>query len=186
MPKRTKTRLEEGETWETLVLPTKIAKLTTLASYSIILLENRCLSNQPRPTKRLLAKAPDDGPEVFEGEALLPEVQVLQPLKVGASWGTELFFDIEYSRLEVFSLQKIWQLTAVLMDVCFSKPLKNFSKTNCKFVNLNFFFWVCYHPKIFYPAFNLVFMGSSLCPPWEPPGLGLGWLTWIWPFDKSR
>lgn len=27
-------------------------------------------------------EAPDDGPEVFEGEALLPEVQVLQPLKV--------------------------------------------------------------------------------------------------------
>ena len=71
------------------MLPTKIAKLTTLASYSIILLENRCLSNQPRP-KRFF-QAPDDGPEVFEGEALLPEVQVLQPLKVGGTSGHRAF-----------------------------------------------------------------------------------------------
>ena len=89
----------------TLVLPTKIAKLTTLASYSIILLENRCLSNQPRPTKRLLAiQAPDDGPEVFEGEALLPEVQVLQPLKVGAPW--ELFLALSIQGWRCFPLKR--------------------------------------------------------------------------------
>ena len=104
------------------MLPTKIAKLTTLASYSIILLKNGCLSNQPRPTKRLLAKAPDDGPEVFEGEALLPEVQVLQPLKVRALWG-------EYSRVGgVFPSKDLTFLTAVLMDVCFSDPSKNFRR----------------------------------------------------------